>query len=132
MAVVFATQFDCMLRGLRQSHSRSAALGKNAFVGDFIMLRLAAEFFGRDFLQFLLGIHRCRVCRSRHRMRGLATTGNARPWQILCRVAPGQVAFFPRHTKHLSNDAMTVNNRFRAQVPDSRWDRNPPIGLDHE
>ena len=97
------------LRGLRQSHAGAAAFAEDALVGDFVVLRFAAQILGRDLLQLLLGVHRDRMRRARHRVRGLAATGDAGPRQILRRVSPGDFALFPRHAQDLGGHAVDID-----------------------
>ena len=119
VAVVDAAEFDGALRGLRQSHAGAAALAEDALVGDLVILGLAAEILGRDLLQLLLGVHRRRVRRARHRVRRLAAAGDAGPRQVLRRVAPGDVALLPRHAEHLGGHAVDVDHRLGAEVADA-------------
>ena len=88
VAVVFAAQLDGALRGLRQGHALAATFVEDAFVRDFILLRLAAVGLGGDLLQLLLCVHGHGVRRSRHGVGGLAAAGDAGPGQILARCCP--------------------------------------------
>ena len=132
VAVVDAAELDGALRGLRQGHARPAALAEHALVGDFVILGLAAEVLGRDFLQLLFRVHGGRVRRTRHGVGGLAAAGNASPRQILGRVAPGDVALFPGHAEHFGDHAVHVADRLRSEIADAGLDVDPAIGLDDE
>ena len=70
--------------------------------------------------------------RPRHRMRRLAAALTARRWDILRRIAPGDVALFPRHVQQLGCHAMNVEDRLGAKVADAGLDRDTTVRLDHE
>src|ERR1035437_1694129 len=132
VAIVNASQFNRMLRGLRQSHPGSAALAENTFVRDLVLFRFAAEFPGRDFLELLLGVHGRRIRRPRHRVGCLAAAGDAGKRKILRRAAPRHVAFLPWHAEDLGANAMYVNHRLCSQVADARLEVDPAIRLDNK
>ena len=119
VTVVDAAQLDGVLRRLRQRHALAAALVEDAFVRDFVLLRLAAVGLGRDFLQLLLAVHGHGVRRPRHGVSGLAASGDAGPGQVLGGIAPGDIALLPRHAQHFGHYAVNIADRFRAQVADS-------------
>src|SRR6516165_1453766 len=47
-------------------------------------------------------------------------------------VTPRDVALLPGNVEHFGDDAMHVDDRVGAEVPDAGLDRQPAIGLDHE
>src|SRR5271166_1025574 len=83
VAIVDATQLNGILRSLRQSHAGASALTEYALVGDIVSLWLAAEFLRRDFLEFLLGVHRGPVRRACHCMGRLAAAGNTTERKVI-------------------------------------------------
>ena len=119
VTVVFAAQFDGVLRRLGQCHTRAAALVEDFFVRDFVLLRFTAVGFGRDFLQLRTGVHGHGVRRAGHGMSGLAAAGDAGPGQVLGCIAPGDIALLPGHAQHLGHYPVNVADGFRAQVADS-------------
>ena len=99
---------------------RAAALAKDALVRNFVLLRLSAESLGGDLLELLFSIHRSRMCRAGHGMGGLASAGDAGPREILGGIAPGDIAFFPRHTQNFGDGAVHIDHRLGSQVADAR------------
>src|SRR5579862_5806726 len=132
MPIVFAAQLDRVLRCLRQRYPSAAALAKDAFIRDFILLGLAAEFLGRDLLQFLLAVHCSSMRGASHRVRGLASSRDAGPRQVLGCVAPGYVALFPRHIQNFGDDPVYIEKGFRPQISDAGLDGDASVGLDDE
>ena len=132
MAVVDAAQLDGALRGLSKGHAFASTLVKDAFVGYFILLRLAAVCFCRNFLQLLFAVHRDSMRSAGHRMRSLAAAGDASPWQVLAGVTPFDIALFPGNAQDLGDHPMHVTDGFRPKVADSRLDCDPAIGSDDE
>ncbi len=130
MAIVGAAELDSALRGLRQRHSPAAAFMRHTFVGDNVILGLAAEILGRNLLQLCDAVRGHRMRRARHGVGGLAAAGGARPRQILRRVAPGDVALFPRHAEEFRDHAMHVGPGFRSEIADAGLDVDAAIGLD--
>src|SRR5208337_3181531 len=132
VAIVDAAEFNRIFRGLCQTHARAAPLAKNPFVGDLILLWSSAELFGSDLLKLLLGVHRSSIRGPRHRVRGLAAAGNTSKWKVLCRVAPNDFAFFPRHAKNFCARAVNVDHRLGSQVADARLETDTAIWPDDE
>src|ERR1700693_572728 len=132
MAIVDATEFNRVFRGLRQRHAGATTFAENAFVRYHVLLWLAAEFLRRDLLKLLLGGH-CRGIRCpRHGVSCLTSTGDTGERKIPRRVAPDYVAFFPRHTENLCPRAMYIHHRLGSKVTDSRLESDPAIRLDDE
>src|SRR5271167_129322 len=132
MAIVDATQLDGVLRSLRQSHAGASTLTEHALVGDIVILWLAAEFLRRDFLEFLLGVHRGRVRRACHCVGRLAAAGNTTERKVIRRVAPCNVALLPRNSQNFGTCTVNVDHRLRSQVADSRLEGYSAIGLDDQ
>src|ERR1700733_194388 len=132
MAVVDAAEFNRVLRGLRQSHAHATAFAENAFVRDHILLWLAAQFLRRDLLKPLLSGHRRGIPCPRHGMRRLTSAGNTGERQISRRVAPDNIAFFPRHAENLCTGAMHIHHRLGSEVADSRLESDAAIWFDDE
>ena len=65
VAVVLAAELDRLLRRLRQRHAAPPP-AEDAFVGDLVVLRPAAERLRRDLLQLLLRVGGRRMRRARH------------------------------------------------------------------
>src|SRR5208283_1598234 len=101
MAIVDATQFNGVLRGLRQSHAGASTLTEYALIGNLVLLGAAAELLRRNFLELLLGVHRGRVRRACHCMGRLAAAGDAGERKVFRRVAPCNVALLPRYSPNL-------------------------------
>src|SRR5580700_5735926 len=132
MAVVDASQMDRTLSGMRQGHAGTPASPEDTFVGNLIILGLAAKVLGRNLLQLLSGVHRRRMRRAGHGMGRLAATGRAGPWQVLRRVAPCDFALFPRHAENLSDHAMDIGPRLRSEIAHAGLDIDLAIGFDDE
>ncbi len=119
VAIVDAAELNSALRGFCQGHSRASTLSEDAFIGDVVIVRLAAKILGRNFLQLFSRVHGDRMRGARHGMGRLAATGRAGPGQILPCVTPCDFTFFPRHAKQFGDHAMHVRPGLR-------------FGLDHE
>src|SRR5271168_643308 len=99
MPIVDAAHLNGVLRGLRQSHSRAAALPRDALVGNSVLPRTPTEFLGGEFTQpFLAFLGYC-VGRARHGVSGGTSALNACPGQILRGIAPADVYFLPGHSQ---------------------------------
>src|ERR1700676_101101 len=48
------------------------------------------------------------------------------------RVAPHDIALFPRDAQNLRTCAVDVDHRLRSQISDSRLEADPAIGRDHK
>src|SRR5205823_2196651 len=94
---------------------------------DFVGLGTAAARLRRDLLQLLDPVGRDRVRRARHRVHRLTAGGDARPRQVLRRVAEDDVALVPGHAEHVGDDAVDVEHRVRAEVTDARLDLDAAI-----
>ena len=132
MAIVCASELDRALSGLRQSHARASAFAGDAFVGDHVISGLPPRSFAAICCSFSDGVGRHGVRRARHGMGRLAAAGGACPRKILRRVAPGEIALFPRHAEEFRDHAMHVGPGFRPQIADAGLDVDAAIGLDDE
>src|SRR5262245_63338562 len=101
MSVVLPAHVDSLLCGLREGHARASALPRDALVGHFEVLRTPAERLSRNLLQLLDRIRRRCVRRTCRGVNGLASSRDARPWQVARRIAPDKLALLPRHAQHL-------------------------------
>src|SRR6266568_8813346 len=132
VAIVDAAELNRVLRGLCQSHAGATALAKYALVGNIVILWLAAELLGCNLLEFLPGIHRCRVGSACHRVSRLAAAGDAGEREVFGRVAPCNVALLPRYSENFGSRAMYVDDRLCSQVADSGLEVHTAIRLDNE
>src|ERR1700722_1757677 len=132
MAIVRTAEFDGALGGLRESHTRSGSLPKDAFIRDQVILGFTAETRRRDFFKFLRSIHGDRMRGPRHRVSRLAASGHARIRKMLRRVAPYDIALFPGDAQNLRTCAVNVDHRLGSQIADSRLELDPALGRDDE
>src|SRR6266851_5022549 len=132
VAIVNASELYSALRGVGQGHAGASAFPGDALIGNDVVLGFAAKVLGRNLLQFHDGVARHRVRRASHGMGRLASSGWACPWQVLRRVAPRDIALFPRHAEEFSDHTMHVSPGFRSQIADSGLDIDPSVGLDDE
>ena len=130
MTVVDAAQLNRFLSSLSQRHAGAAALAEDTFVGDLVILRIAAQALGGDLLQPLLGLHADGVCGAGHGVRGLAAARHTAPRHVLTVRAPAHVALLPRHTQHFGGHAMHIDDSFRSEVADSGLEADASVGFD--
>src|SRR2546425_5245571 len=130
VAVVLAAELDGFLRRLRERHA--AAWAGTLAAGHLVRVRIAAARFRRDLLKFLDRVGGRRMPGARHRVRRLTSGGDARPRQILRRVAEDHVALLPRHVEHFGGDAVHVESRFGPEITDARLELHTAVRLDDE
>ena len=116
MSVVGPSQLNRPLGSLSQSHPCSTASAKDAFIGNFVLLWLAAKSLRGDLLQLFLRIHRCRVGSACHRVCGLAAPRYTSEGKVLRRVSPRNLALFPGNAKNFCTGAVDVDHRLGSEV----------------
>src|ERR1700675_763092 len=105
---------------------------EDALIRDFEVLRVSAQGFRGDFLEFLPSFHCRGMCGAGHCVSRLAAAGHARVWKMLRRVAPDDFATFPGNAENLSARTVDVDDRLCPQISDSRVKVDVSVGSDHQ